>query len=170
MRTIDRLGLFFALAALALALLAACSAAPADARIGVHAPDRTQFDAVGLYLVHRCGSLDCHGSAYRNLRIYGRDGLRLDPKDIPGGRRSTTSAELDATYRSVVGLEPVVMSAVVEGGPPGLLTFVRKARGTESHKGNALIVPGDDQDKCITTWLAGKVDTAACGRATANTL
>jgi hypothetical protein len=39
---------------------------------------------------------------------------------------------------------------------------VRKARGTEAHKGGQLITPGDDQDKCITSWLAGATDTTSC--------
>src|SRR5689334_13673084 len=81
---------------------------------------------------HRCGSLDCHGQPGRNLRIWGCEGMRLSPSDIPeclggplGGRR-TTPAEHQATFRSLVGLEPSVMSAVVLGGGahPELLTFV----------------------------------------------
>jgi hypothetical protein len=143
----------------------ACSAVPTEARIGIDAPSRASFDPVGLYLDHRCGSLDCHGSAYRNLRVYGTEGLRLDPKDVPGGK-PTTSAELDATYRSLVALEPAVMSYVVdEKASADVLTFIRKARGTESHKGGALVTIGDDQDRCMVTWLAGKVDADACARA-----
>jgi hypothetical protein len=146
----------------------ACSSAPADDRIGVTPPDRTQFDAVGKFLVRRCGELDCHGARTRNLQIFGCEGLRLDEGDTPrcraSGGKDTTSAELDATYRSLVGLEPAVMSSVVQGSGahPELLTFVRKARGAESHKGGVLIVPGDSQDTCITSWLAGTTDTAAC--------
>ncbi len=149
---------------------ASCSAPDASARIGVAAPDRAQFDPVGKLLVRRCGSIDCHGSSTRNFQVLGCEGLRLDPADTPrcraNGGKDTTPAELDATYRSFVGLEPVVMSSVVQGGGahPELLTAVRKARGTEAHKGGALIVPGDDQDTCITSWLANKTDAAACDR------
>ena len=59
------------------------------------------------------------------------------------------------------------MSEVVasHGAHPELLTFVRKARGLEAHKGGALITPGDDQDVCITSWLSGQTDTTACANA-----
>lgn len=146
----------------------ACSSAPADARIGVTTPDRAQFDPVGKFLVRRCGELDCHGATTRNLQIFGCEGLRLSDADTPRcrstGGKDTTAAELDATYRSLVGLEPAVMSAVVQGrgAHPELLTFVRKPRGTEAHKGGVLITPGDSQDVCITSWLAGATDTNAC--------
>jgi hypothetical protein len=151
-----------------LAIVVACSTPESDARIGVTEPDRTQFSSVGFFLDRRCGMLDCHGSEVRNFRVYGCEGLRLDPNASPRCRKNggtdTTNAELDATFRSFVGLEPAVMSAVVQGKGqhPELLTLVRKARGTESHKGGALIQPGDSQDRCITSWLAGATDVAAC--------
>jgi hypothetical protein len=147
-----------------------CGSVDSTARIGVSAPDRAQFDAVGKYLDRRCGSIDCHGANTRNLQIFGCEGMRLADADTPRcratGGKDTTPAELDATYRSLVGLEPVVMSSVVQskGANPELLTFVRKARGTEAHKGGTLIVPGDDQDICITSWLAGATNVDACDR------
>jgi hypothetical protein len=59
------------------------------------------------------------------------------------------------------------MSEVVaEGGAhPEQLTFVRKARGLEAHKGGALITPGDPQDACIASWLSGATDFTACASA-----
>jgi hypothetical protein len=56
------------------------------------------------------------------------------------------------------------MSSVVAAGGanPERLTFVRKARGTESHKGGAVVVPGDARDVCITSWLRGAADADAC--------
>ena len=56
------------------------------------------------------------------------------------------------------------MSTVVsgQGEHPELLTFVRKARGLEAHKGGVLITPGDPQDVCITSWLAGATNPTAC--------
>jgi hypothetical protein len=156
--------------ALGAALAMACGSPPDDARVTIVAPDRTQFPPVSMLLDHRCGSLDCHGAHTRNLEIYGCEGLRLGDAS-PGCRNSagtdTTTDEHDATYRSLVALEPAVMSAVVQGhgANPELLTFVRKARGTEAHKGGTLITPGDDQDNCITSWLAGTTDKAACARA-----
>lgn len=158
-------------AATALAAFVACSSPDPNARIGVNAPDRAQFDPVGALMDHRCGSLDCHGQPGRNLQVWGCEGERLDPNDVPGcraaGGKDTTAAEYDATYRSVVGLEPAVMSQVVsdKGTDPELLTFIRKARGEESHKGGYVVTPGDDQDVCFTTWLGGKTDTATCAKA-----
>jgi hypothetical protein len=161
---------------LACALAVACTAPPDDARVGIVAPDRATFPPVGLLLDHRCGSLDCHGARTRNLQIYGCEGLRLGDA-APGCRNAsgidTTVDEHDATFRSLVALEPAVMTAVVQGKGqnPELLTFVRKARGTEAHKGGTLITPGDDQDVCITSWLAGAggtdAATDACARALA---
>jgi hypothetical protein len=150
---------------------AACSTAPSDARIGIDVPDRTQFPPVADYLDHRCGSLDCHGNAQRNLIMWGNEGLRLVNPDasippVPGGGR-TTVAEYDASFRSLVGLEPTLMSEVVagHGAHPEVLTFVRKARGEEHHKGGQLITPGDDQDVCIASWLAGATDMDKCASA-----
>ena len=160
------------LLALASALAAACSGPPEGATVGILAPDPALFPPVSLLLDHRCGSLDCHGSRSRNLQIYGCEGLRLGAAS-PGCRNAsgtdTTADEHDATYRSLVGLEPAVMTAVVvgKGANPELLTFVRKARGTEAHKGGTLITPGDDQDVCITSWLAGATSADACARALA---
>jgi hypothetical protein len=154
--------------------MGACSEPGLDGRIGVKAPNASEeaWGPVADFLNHRCGTLDCHGSRERTLRIWGCEGMRLLASDVSicsrakGGRR-TTPEEHQATFRSLVGLEPVVISRVVEhgGANPGLLTFVRKARGFEAHKGGALISPGDDQDVCITSWLAGVTNLRACSNA-----
>jgi hypothetical protein len=167
------LGVALGAALISAGAVSSCSAVPADARIGIDAPSDSEeeFGPVGDFLEHRCGSLDCHGQMSRNLRIWGCEGMRLDPHALPIcgplGGGFTTVAEHQATYRSLVGLEPTVMSAVVEGHGehPELLTFVRKARGLEAHKGGTLITPGDDQDVCITSWLAGNTSTDACNAA-----
>jgi hypothetical protein len=154
-----------ALAALSAAALAACAAPPTDVgTTTVTAPDRASFPVVSDFLAHRCGTLDCHGSTSRGLRLYGNEGLRLDPKSRPSSKPNTTAAEYDANFASVVGLEPELTSAVVSsaGAQPERLTLVRKARGSEAHKGGVLIVIGDDQDVCVISWLAGKTDVAAC--------
>jgi len=163
-------------AALALAVAAAvataCGAPPDDARVSVATPDRTQFPPVSALLDHRCGSLDCHGARTRNLQVFGCEGLRLGDA-APGCRTSsgtdTSVEEHEATFRSLVALEPAVMTAVVQGGGahPELLSFLRKARGTEAHKGGVLVTPGDDQDVCLTSWLAGTTNLDACAAALA---
>ena len=92
--------------------------------------------------------------------------MRLEASDVPGGR-VTTPDEMAAGYRSVVGLEPEIIDAVVQdgGAHPERLTLVRKGRGSEHHKGGALVVIGDAQDRCLTTWLAAAVDETACADA-----
>jgi hypothetical protein len=156
-----------------LCLLLACSGAVGDPltlppRSGapgttLAAPDRATFEPVDDVLQASCGTLDCHGQLGRALRLYGGRGLRLSPKDNPADD-PTTPAEYDRSYGFVIGLEPEVMSDVVmDGGRvPERLTLVRKARELEHHKGGKLFVIGDDRDRCLTSWLAGQLDLAAC--------
>jgi hypothetical protein len=152
-------------AAVALAALGAASCSISDPRIGIEAPpfSKQSFAPMGDFLVYRCGTIDCHGAPGRNFRVWGCDGMRLDagqavpcvPDDAGAGL--TTIDEYQATYRSLVGLEPQVMTAVWSGcenqvgesgvadyPPPAvchpeLLTMVQKARGTEKHKGGQLL-------------------------------
>ena len=143
----------------------ACVTASSDSRFVERVPDRASFPVVSDLLGHRCGTLDCHGVTYRNLRIYGREGLRAKQDARPSSKPNTTTPdEYDATFKSLVSLEPEIMSAVVgEGGAhPERLTLVRKARGAEDHKGLAIWSEGDPQDICLTSWLAGKVDSVTC--------
>ncbi len=113
-----------------------------------------------------CGSLDCHGTVARNMRIFSQYGLRLGTTDTPGGMPITQS-EIDADFRSVSSLEPEIMNQVVAdgGAHPERLTLIRKARGTEHHKGGTIMVPGDHLDTCLTTWLAGAPNQAECDAA-----
>ena len=164
------------LASVLAASLAACSFPASDARLGLDAPSEnaSQWRPVANYLGYNCGTLDCHGSGQRNLVIWSCYGLRLSPTDVSGCLRgplmpSTTAAEYDATYRSLVGLEPNVMSVVVASGGqnPDLLTLIRKARGEENHKGGTILTQGDGgvgtaADTCITSWLGGATNVPAC--------
>ena len=146
-------------------VLGACVTANSDSRVTETLPDRASFPVVSDVLDHRCGTLDCHGVTYRNLRIYGREGLRGASTDRPSsGPIPTTVAEYDLTFQSLVSLEPEIMTDVVHdgGAHPERLTFVRKARGSEDHKGLSIWTEGSPQDLCVTSWLAGKVDTATC--------
>jgi hypothetical protein len=159
---------FLLLTSLAIAAAAvACSSPSPDQRFVATVPDRASFPAVAQLYVHRCGSLDCHGTPYRNLRIYGNEGLRLDPQDRPLSPMDTTPREIDEDYASVVGLEPEVLSQVVSqgGASPERLTLVRKPLGLESHKGGQLFQPGDNQDVCVRSWLAGSANATACAQA-----
>jgi hypothetical protein len=146
-------------------LLGACSIPPSEAMFTEGAlPDRATFPPVAELLVVRCGSLDCHGTTARNMRLFGSAGLRWSPSDRPLVPPCDTGAEVDQDYESVVGLEPEAMSAVVAAGgaDPDRLTMVRKARGVESHKGGQIWDQGDDSDTCLTSWLSGAADAAAC--------
>jgi hypothetical protein len=145
-------------------LLGGCSAPDASARIDPIGPDKTQFHSVAPMLMRRCGSIDCHGSRYRNFRLHGYGGARLEPNARPGTPTRTTDLEADADYDAVIGVEPEIMRDVVQasGAQPERLTLVRKARGSEAHKGGSRITVGDNADKCLLTWLAGAVDLPAC--------
>ena len=116
-------------------------------------------------LVHRCGTLDCHGSSFRNFRVYGDEGLRLAAGDIHV-ISPTTVGESDQTFLSLVTLEPEVLTHVVRegGGAPERLSLIRKARGLDDHKGGTVMSAGDDQDRCFTSWLANQPDENACKR------
>lgn len=144
----------------------ACASVDSSQRLAAGAPDRAAFKSVAPALIRRCGSLDCHGGQYRNFRLYGETTRRLASSDGPMSP-PTTQAEIDADYDAVVGIEPEVMRTVMQGGgkTPELLTLYRKARGQEAHKGGERIAPGDPADRCLRTWLAGAVDSAACGEA-----
>ena len=144
----------------------ACSSGYEGAAVVVDSlPSSAGFDSVAAPLVYFCGSLDCHGQTGRNLRLYGKPGLRLDPSDVPCGT-PTSAAEVEADYRSVTGLEPELMGEVArEGGQhPERLTLIRKARGTEKHTGGEVFKEGTPGDQCLVFWISGVLDelVAAC--------
>jgi hypothetical protein len=155
---------------LSFVIAAACSSPDPSGRFVADVPDEASFPPVADLLGRRCGTLDCHGTTARNLRLYGHEGLRLDPASRPSSKPNTTSAEYDEDFLSVVGLEPELMSGVVASGgaAPERLSLVRKARGTEHHKGGTIWNAGDVRDVCLTSWLAGKTDVASCQQAVAN--
>lgn len=123
--------------------------------------------SVSMVIEKRCGSLDCHGTNGRNLRIYSMRGLRM-PNDagIVVGNGDTTAAEQIANYQSLLDLEPEETSAVLRGGDPNTLLIVKKPLAIESHKGGQVIRRGDDAERCIVSWLredaTTPVDRVAC--------
>jgi hypothetical protein len=153
--------------------LAACSVPPTDSRTTPQAvPDAATFPPVAEMLVVRCGSLDCHGTPGRNLRLYGSAGQRWAATDRPLVPPCDTIDEVDQDYQSVIGLEPEIMGAVVSSGgvSPERLTLVRKARGSEAHKGGTVWTQGDDSDTCLISWLAGGATAAPCAKALTDVL
>lgn len=130
------------------------------------------FRAAGVSTVfeRRCGSLDCHGSSGRNLRIYSGRGLRLPNEGgLAVGVGETTEDELTANYQSILTLEPEETNRVLEGGDPMKLLIVKKPLAIEKHEGGQMIRQGDDAERCITSWLKEDlltpVDRDACSRA-----
>ncbi|MFO0734654.1 MAG: hypothetical protein U0270_02190 [Labilithrix sp.] len=155
-----------ALVAVAITHALACSPPPDDGMTTPVLPDRTSFPVVSQALVHRCGSIDCHGSTARNMRVWGDEAIRLSPDDTILGR-PTTPAEHDANYASVVMLEPETMTDVVgdRGASPERLTLIRKAYGYDHHKGGSRASGDDPLSRCLLSWLAGATDVAACDAA-----
>lgn len=151
------------LAALAGALLCAACVDPNEPGTPLPGADPAGFHLVADAMQPACGTLDCHGQVGRNMRLYGGRGLRLDPAHNPADG-DTTDAEYNASFASVVGLEPEVMWMVLkEGGRrPERLAMIRKGRGVEKHKGGQQMIAGDPLDLCITSWLRGAVDEASC--------
>lgn len=148
---------------LVLALASACVESETSS-FGV--PPALEFAPVSLALGARCGSLDCHGRAGQNLRLYHQHGRRLDPADVAGGDE-TSALEHDANYQSLISLEPEALSRVwlERGLGAERLTFVRKARRVEEHAGGAVFPEGDPGDRCILSWLSGATDLDSCSAA-----
>jgi hypothetical protein len=149
------------------AMMAVACSTPVDGKVDGAKLVQQDFPEVSSMLLTRCGSVDCHGSRYRNFRLVGFGASRLATGDRPDSPSATSAAEHAYNYQGIVGLEPEKMSEVAanKGATMGELTFVRKARGDEAHKGDRRIVAGDDADKCLISWFGGVVDTASCKRA-----
>lgn len=156
---------FSSYAALALGAIlgASCSSPYEGETTSVRLPSPANFDSVAVTLDAHCGSLDCHGQPGRNFRLYGYSGLRLDPKDVPGGL-PTTPRESGVDYCSAAGLEPELTAQVVadRGARPERLTLIRKARGTEAHKGGTVFPKGSLGDQCLIAWLSGEAQPFLC--------
>jgi hypothetical protein len=147
-----------------LALVGACTSYDPEARIDPAVGQQgDDFFPVALMLVEKCGSIDCHGSKYRNFRLYGYGSQRLDFYGKPNSGE-TTAAEAIEDYNSLVALEPQLIQQVIrEGGrEPDRLTFMRKAREHEDHKGGKPITEGDNADICIQSWLQSQVRGDVC--------
>lgn len=117
---------------------------------------------VGLVFERRCGSLDCHGSVARNMRIYSSDGLRApNEAGLGPGNGSTTNAEKLANYQSVLGVEPLATREVLLGADPYTMLVMKKPLLIESHKGGGVFRQGDDTETCVYSWLTSDPDGGA---------
>lgn len=170
-----RVAVVVALAALSLGALGCITEIDSTATIRVTCPPAgdpeaedpySDFRPVSTLLENRCGNLDCHGHVARPLKIYGTIGLRAplgddevveDPDQYyAGGQVPTTDKEIELNYRSVCGLEPEKLALVMNGDlEPDDLTFVRKAKLGEKHKGGAIWESGKPGDFCLSNWVKG---------------
>lgn len=135
-------------------------------------PEKTSFVSAGVsaFMERRCGALDCHGQTARPLRIYSQLGLRLAAG--PAGARdvsATTPAEIDANYRSVVGLEPEAIGDAVRSRGEYidfqlLLKPLDVSGGGVRHKGGPVLRLSDTDPgwMCLHGWIAGRPDPAQC--------
>ena len=140
-------------------------------------------ELVSRVLEKRCGTLDCHGTLARPLRVYGQRGLRLlsdeeraalaagDLDTVTGngtvpGDKATTPEELAATRRSICALEPERMVQYQAGElDERELILLTKPLELERHKGGTLLVEGGAAFTCISTWLQGNPNDASCEEA-----
>ncbi len=165
-----------AVTALATLTLAALGLSACDedltARAEFRCPDKEIFvNYVSPLMERRCGTLDCHGSDFRPMRLYGELGLRHPNELNIAGGNGTTPLELESNYHSVCTIEPEKVSEVTAdpgGQSVNKLLLVRKGRGTEGHKGGKVFNPFDQADLCVVGWLRGdneKAVSAACAAA-----
>jgi hypothetical protein len=126
-------------------------------------PVREGFESIADAMQPSCGTLDCHGHPKRNLRLFGERGLRLNGVDT-SAEGATSNDEYEADYWAVVGLEPELLSTVLQDGgmDPERLILIRKGRGTTRHKGGSLMQPNDNLDHCLVEWLKGNILVDPC--------
>lgn len=126
-------------------------------------PSEETFFAVSSVLEPNCGTLDCHGNPARSLRVYGKRGLRANGSSSVG-EGATTSAEIEATFQSIVSLEPERLSDVFTRRGAGVERWlvVSKARGRERHVGGIRMPEGSPGDRCLVSWASNAVDQSAC--------
>lgn len=126
-------------------------------------PSEETFFAVSSVLEPNCGTLDCHGDPARSLRIYGKRGLRANGSAFVG-EGDTAPSDIQATFRSVVSIEPERLSGVFSTRGAGVERWVvvSKARGRERHAGGIRMPEGSPGDRCLVSWASGSIDQSAC--------
>jgi hypothetical protein len=132
-------------------------------------PDKQVFATKGVaeYMERRCGTLDCHGSPARPMRLYGQYGLRHPEETNWSGGFATTHREREDNYLAVCGVDPETASQ--DGGAAGQSLVVSKAQGVEGHKGGTIMTPGSSEDACLAGWFRGDPGVAkACAEAIKN--
>ena len=149
----------------------ACSG-PKDGQLFVGTfPNESTFKPVSAPLEARCGTLDCHGSFARNMRIFGKNGIRADENTV-SGIQDTTDAEIQLNYQSVVSIEPEKLSGIVAHAGQNFEKWIvyTKGSGAEHHKGGSKFAKGDDTYKCLLSWVSGALDMNACAQGAATVI
>jgi hypothetical protein len=146
------------LCAATMALLVHCTAPDLSAPVNrANDPaDLAAFASVHPVILQHCGTMDCHGNAERNFRVYGFGGLRESPTLDPL-RAKTSEGEVTLTHLSLVGLEP---NQTLDASA----TFLRKALGGDNHHGGNALDGAADSEACLRAWLAG-TELSRCEKA-----
>lgn len=149
----------------------ACNGPASNGTFTITGPSRASFPPVADALEAHCGTLDCHGQVGRNLRIYGLYGLRINGIT---GRGATTQEEYDATYTSLMSVQPEMLALVLSqrGANPQRWIVFSKGSGLEHHKGGTPMPVSSPSctdspspcaaNACVRSWLSGSIDDAAC--------
>jgi hypothetical protein len=147
-------------------MLVSCSGPSANDTVSYTFPSSMGFDLVSPVLEIRCGTLDCHGSIYRNMRIFGHYGARLSSSDSTGNQL-TSDAEIQRNYESVTAIDPENLATIVAKHGQGFDNWmvVLKGENAVEHKGGARMKKGDDTYNCLLSWVNGAVDMNACTQA-----
>lgn len=154
-------------AAVCAASLASCSGPSGSETVTVTFPDSIQFMSLVSPAVEiRCGTLDCHGSVYRNMRFFGKYGSRLSSKDVTGVQ-DTTPDEQQRNYDSIVSLEPDNLASIFAKHGQGFDKWMVVLKGTNAvfHKGAQRMMKGDATYTCLLSWVTGNADMNACAMA-----
>jgi hypothetical protein len=149
------------------ALLASCSGPSGSTTVSYDFPDPMQFESsVSPALEIRCGTLDCHGNFYRNLRFLGKYGTRLGSKDT-AGLQDTTDDERQRNYESLVSIDPSNLASITAKHGQGFDKWMVVLKGTNAvyHKGAERMKKGDPTYTCLLSWVTGAVDMNACADA-----
>ncbi len=147
-------------------MLVSCSGPNANDRLTFTTPDSNAFKLVSPSLELRCGTLDCHGSVYRNMRLFGHYGARLDSK-LTTGKEDTTDAEMESNFTSVVSIDTENFASIVAKHGQGFDQWMVVLKGEDAveHKGGERMKKGDVTYDCLLSWITGTVDMNACSMA-----
>jgi len=113
-------------------------------------------------LAARCAFAACHGSNQRPLRVFAVQRMRLE---VPWTEMTTplTSDELDANYRSAVGLTADADMALLTRKPLDVTAGGFYHEGRELYAGDDVFMSEDDPGyRLLRRWTEGETAAAGC--------